>query len=112
MFNTSVANLTAQHAGGRPYGGESPADRVARRRGQFLDAGLELFGTDGYRATTVRGLCKQAKVTDRYFYESFSGTEDLLAAVYQTCMGRVQQRVVTALASVRDEDDIAHLAAI
>jgi AcrR family transcriptional regulator len=57
-----------ERVSGRSYGGESANDRLARRRRQLLDAGLELFGTTGYRATTVRQLCREARVSDRYFY--------------------------------------------
>lgn len=67
----------------RNYGGETPELRAARRRSQFIEAGKVLFGTVGYRKTTVRALCKQAELTDRYFYESFATTEDLLVAVYE-----------------------------
>ena len=83
---------------GRAYAGESQAERVARRRQQFLDAGLQVFGTTGYRTDTVRLLCRQAELTDRYFYESFASTEDLLVAVYEREFDHLQQVVVAALA--------------
>jgi len=82
---------------GRIYGGESLSDRVARRRQLFLDAGLQVFGTTGYRGATVRMLCKQAGLTDRYFYESFENTEELLMAVYLQCMDRLQGAVLEAV---------------
>ena len=41
---------------GRAYAGESLAERRARRRLSFLDAGLQVFGTTGYRTATVRQL--------------------------------------------------------
>ena len=82
---------------GRTYGGESASDRAGRRRRQLLDAGLELFGTAGYRATTVRLLCREAKVSDRYFYEQFDSTEDLLVAVYDECTARLEAAALTAL---------------
>lgn len=82
---------------GRLYGGESAAERLARQRRQFMDAGLELFGTIGYRATTVRLLCKQSGLIDRYFYKNFSDTEALLAAVYKESMDDIQARVIAAL---------------
>jgi AcrR family transcriptional regulator len=85
------------HAQGRPYGGENLAERVARRREQFMDAGLQIFGTTGYRSATVRMLCKQAELTDRYFYESFDTTEDLLVAVYQQQFDLLQQAVMQQL---------------
>ena len=82
---------------GRIYGGESAEERLARQRRQFLDAGLELFGTVGYRATTVRMLCKQAGLTDRYFYKTFTDTEDLLAAVYTESLDQIQTEVIAAI---------------
>lgn len=82
---------------GRIYGGESLGDRMARRRQLFLEAGLQIFGTTGYRSATVRMLCKQAGLTDRYFYESFDNTEDLLMAVYLQCMDQLQGAVLEAV---------------
>ncbi len=82
---------------GRLYGGESLSERTARRRQQFLDAGLQVFGTTGYRTATVRQLCRQAELTDRYFYESFEHTEDLLMAVYRQQFDKIQQTIVAAL---------------
>ena len=92
---------------GRTYGGESATDRLARRRRQLLDAGLELFGTAGYRATTVRQLCREAKVSDRYFYEQFDSTEDLLLAVYDECTARLEEAALdraSATAAARSRD--------
>ena len=84
---------------GRAYAGESAEERLARQRRQFLDAGLELFGTVGYRGATVRALCKQAGLTDRYFYRNFRDTEDLLVAVYAEAMDQVQLTVMEAVAA-------------
>ena len=82
---------------GRLYGGETSAERLARQRQQFMDAGLELFGTVGYRATSVRLLCKQAQLTDRYFYKNFKDTEDLLAAVYSESVDQLQTTFMQAM---------------
>ena len=68
----------------RSYGGLTLEDRVAARRARFIEAGIELFGTQGFRGATVRGICAAAGLTDRYFYESFATLEDLLAEVYRT----------------------------
>ncbi|MBJ7472680.1 MAG: TetR/AcrR family transcriptional regulator [Solirubrobacteraceae bacterium] len=95
----------------RPYGGVSHEQRKERRRQQFLDAGLELFGTIGYRQTTVRVLAKQAGATDRYFYESFANMEDLLVAVYGACMDRVQRAVLASLEALPPRCDEAQLIA-
>lgn len=89
----------------RAYGGESHEQRVQKRREQFIAAGKHLFGTLGYRRTTVRGLCKAAGLTDRYFYESFATTEDLLVAVYEQLVGDMQLAIVAALAQAEADPD-------
>lgn len=63
-----------------------------------MAAGLELFGTVGYRATTVRMLCRQAGLIDRYFYKTFTDTEDLLKAIYGQSMDDIQAAVMQAIA--------------
>ncbi|HEX5371586.1 MAG TPA: TetR/AcrR family transcriptional regulator [Aquabacterium sp.] len=99
--------LASAPAPGRPYAGESLAERTARRRHQFLDAGLQMFGTTGYRSATVRQLCKQAELTDRYFYESFDSMEDLLVAVYEREFDQLQLAVMTALQSKAEQPDLS-----
>ena len=66
----------------RPYGGVSANERIATRRTRLLEAGLELFGTDGYLASGVKDVCREAGLTDRYFYESFRDTRELFIAVF------------------------------
>lgn len=106
MSNISMDNSASKHdTAGRVYGGEKLADRTARRRQQFLDAGLQIFGTTGYRTATVRKLCKQAELTDRYFYESFENLEDLLIAVYRQQFDQLQQTVLAHLMSATQEGD-------
>lgn len=83
---------------GRAYGGRSAEQRRAARREKFIQAGLEVFGRQGYRAGTVRVLCKKAGLTDRYFYESFASTEDLLKAVYEQQSRMLYQRLMGAVA--------------
>jgi len=73
-------------AEGRQYAGVSLKARTKQRKEQFLQAGLNLFGTTGFRKCTVRSLCKEANLTDRYFYQSFGSLEALLTAVYERCM--------------------------
>ncbi len=47
---------------GRVWGGMTPAEREERRREQFLEAGLEVFGTRGWAGTTVRDVCRAARL--------------------------------------------------
>ncbi len=74
--------------------------RTGRRRQAFLDAALEVFGTVGYRKATVKSLCKQAQLADRYFYESFETTEDLLVAAYEDQVRVLRGEVLAAFVSV------------
>lgn len=90
---------------GRTYGGESPEVRARRRYQAFLEAGLELFGTVGYRATTMRKLCKTAGLTDRYFYAAFASMEDLLVAVYEKQVAEIQQQILSAVLAAQPKGD-------
>ena len=89
---------TATPAPARPYGGLAMAERVAARRARFIEAGVELFGTQGFRGATVRGVCAAAGLTDRYFYESFASLEALLVEVFETLMGGFGAKLAQAAA--------------
>lgn len=73
----------------RPYRGIDPADRLAARRNRLLAAGLDLLGADESCAAelTVRGICRQAGVTARYFYESFADKDEFVSAVFDWVVG-------------------------
>jgi len=90
---------------GRTYGGLSPQQRKAQRRKQFLQAGLELYGTVGFRPTTVRSLCKEARLTDRYFYECCGSLENLLMDVYEQCMTQLTRKILTAISEAYASGD-------
>jgi len=77
----------------RAYGGVALEERIAARRARFIEAGIELFGTQGFRGATVRGICAAAGLTDRYFYESFASLEALLAQVYRKLTGDFATRL-------------------
>jgi AcrR family transcriptional regulator len=80
------------------YRGVPADERRAERRERLLDAGLEILGTQGWQATTVRGICEHAKLNPRYFYESFSGLDELLVAVFDRISGEAMEAVVEAIA--------------
>jgi AcrR family transcriptional regulator len=90
---------------GRRYAGVNKAERAEKRREAFLAAGLEVFGREGYRAGTVRRLCRAAGYTDRYFYESFASTEALLMAVYSRSTNAMYEQVRQSVErAVQDRD--------
>ncbi|WP_174184977.1 TetR/AcrR family transcriptional regulator [Nocardia barduliensis] len=65
----------------RTYGGVSAAERSAGRRVRLLAAATALWGESGIASVTVRGVCKAAGLTPRYFYEHFANSDELLVAV-------------------------------
>ena len=95
---------------GRLYGGESSEDRILRRKQQILDAGLQLFGTVGYKAASVRALCREAKLTARYFYESFASVEEVLIEVYRRESVTLAERLTLAVGEVRPGEPVGDIA--
>ncbi|KAB2389935.1 TetR/AcrR family transcriptional regulator [Actinomadura montaniterrae] len=83
----------------RPYGGVPADQRRARRRTALLAAGLQLLGTQGLAATTVRKVCAEAGLNDRYFYESFPDRDALLLAVVDD---QVDQGTAVILSAARE----------
>lgn len=78
---------------GRTYRGEDVESRVTKRRAALIEAGLELFGTAGYRASSVKDVCEHVGLTERYFYESFANREDLLGVVFETLVLDLDSRL-------------------
>ncbi|WP_068269524.1 TetR/AcrR family transcriptional regulator [Aldersonia kunmingensis] len=97
-------------AGTGTYRGASAEERRDQRRRRLLDAGLDMIATQGWAATTVRGVCEQAKVGPRFFYESFDDLDALAAAVHdeivQSALGHAMEAVLAA-----DDDPRAKLTA-
>ncbi|MEB3070765.1 TetR/AcrR family transcriptional regulator [[Mycobacterium] vasticus] len=79
-----VSMVTANTSGPRPYGGVDAADRQASRRARLLAAGLDMLGAEPAEIAevTVRGICREAGLTARYFYESFADKDELVSAVF------------------------------
>ena len=66
------------------YRGQSAEERSAERRARLLEATLEVWGSlDGPPVTMTR-ICQQAGLTERYFYEQFTGLEAALTAVLES----------------------------
>lgn len=91
------------------WAGTTLADRRAERVRRLLEAGLDLLGTEGSAAVTVRSVCRAAQLTDRYFYENFVDREALLLAVYDEVAAEAEQTLARAAAEA-GADDPAKLA--
>ncbi len=99
-------------SGARHYGGMSGADRIAERRRRFVAAGLELMGTRGIAATTLRGVAEEAGLAARYFAESFPTIEDLHLAVFDTIVDEVEERGLAAIAATEGDQRARSRAAL
>ena len=89
----------------RPYRGVEAADRLADRRSRLLEAGLDiLVSKTDPSELTVRGICKQAGVTARYFYESFADKDELVAAVYDWVIAEIAGSTQAAVAAAPSGD--------
>lgn len=99
-------------AAGRTWAGTTLTDRRATRRGQLLDAGLELLGTGGSGAVSVRAVCRQARLTERYFYENFADRDELILAVYERVVAEAHQALVDAVTASPAEPESRAEAAV
>jgi AcrR family transcriptional regulator len=94
--------MTGTRAPRRHYGGRSDAQRRAERHERLMEAGLELFGSEGYTATSIERLCATASVSTRNFYEEFPGREALLIALHERITQKALQNAVEALIGFED----------
>jgi AcrR family transcriptional regulator len=65
-------------------------------RQALLRAARELFGDQGYAATSLDEITNAAKVTKGALYHHFDGKQDLFATVYEQVKREVSERAATA----------------
>ncbi len=92
----------------RLYRGTDDVARKQERRAKLIQAGIQTFGTQGYANTKVKDVCVAAKLTERYFYESFDDREALLGAVYDVSA----ESMGVAFAAAAAEGDASGLAVL
>jgi AcrR family transcriptional regulator len=71
-------------------------DRPVLRRDQLIAAGVKLLGSEGGPALTVRAVCREAGLTERYFYESFADRDEFVRAVYDDVCTRAMSTLNSA----------------
>lgn len=87
----------------RAYAGISAEERRAQRRAAFLAAALEIAGTRGFAKLTVRALCGEAGLTERYFYENFADMDALVDAVFDGMVTELSAQILDRVAAAPDE---------
>src|SRR6185312_17306359 len=80
----------------RPYRGIPQDERRAQRRSQLIGAAVAVYGERGYRQSTVKAVCEAAGLTERYFYESFANSEELLIASFNAVTYSVLEEIKAA----------------
>jgi len=88
----------------RPFRGVSAVERQRTRRVQLVDAGYEVFGTNGIAGTTVQQICDEAGLIKRYFYESFASMDELVAAVFDHAVDRLSAEALPSVAELGWDD--------
>ncbi|MGU7784745.1 TetR/AcrR family transcriptional regulator [Burkholderia sp. PU8-34] len=99
MSNSAMEKALETDKRGRAYGGVAPEVRAAERRDALIRAATRVFGTVGFRKATVRSICQEAKLNDRYFYAAFDSTDDLLRCTYLHHAEQLHDAVAQAVAA-------------
>jgi AcrR family transcriptional regulator len=86
-------------------GGSTLEDRAAARRAALIEAGVDLLGTEGAAGVTVRAVCRGAKLTERFFFESFDGRDALLRAVHAQVAGEAREAIAAAVVKTAPSGD-------
>jgi AcrR family transcriptional regulator len=89
----------------RSFRGVSAEQRRAERRERLLEAALDLIGEGGWGSATMTAICNRARLTERYFYESFADREQL----YLALMDELAEETALLVLGAVDEapDDLA-----
>lgn len=106
-MSSSTKTPPATVPAARRYAGASAQERVVQRRERLLEAALDVFGREGYRGATMRLICAQARLTERYFYESFATVDEVYATVHRRLSAEVSQRILSQVLAAPADDPVA-----
>ncbi|RZJ22114.1 MAG: TetR/AcrR family transcriptional regulator [Acinetobacter sp.] len=81
----------------RQFKGLSLTERKQARREKLIEAGIEAYGSQGFFAVTVKDICNEAKLTERYFYESFKKSDELFQTIFLKLIDQLQHNVMQAI---------------
>lgn len=95
-----VTKQTVRVSNGRRYRGESHETRAKDRKEKLLIAALDVIGTEGFKAATVRKVCGKAGLTERYYYEAFGNAHGMLQQVYEQQINRLAATLYSAITMV------------
>ncbi len=87
----------------RRYGGLSAQERVHQRREKLLSAAVQVFGTLGLRKATIRDICHEARLAERYFAEHFHSAADAYEAAFKQLSQQALAATSSAMATAKLE---------
>lgn len=104
--STPSADSPKALASKRRYAGASAQERQDQRRARLIEAAYDVFGTEGYANATMRLVCAKARLTERYFYESFNSLYDLFVVVHRRVSAQCGARIEASRTGVSDADPL------
>ncbi|MEV6223838.1 MarR family transcriptional regulator [Nocardia fluminea] len=90
------------------YGGDNAEERTERRRLALIDAALAVSAEESRKRLTVDRVCQRAKLSKRYFYESFADVDALTEAVFEHVAAGVIDALSTGDADHSDVAEFVH----
>lgn len=76
----------------------------ARHRREILDAAERIFARNGYHATTVEAVAKEAEFAVGTLYKFFKGKEDIYTHVVESFFRDFKQQFETSVTSIEDPE--------
>jgi AcrR family transcriptional regulator len=95
----------------RAYRGVPAGQRREERRARLLETALDCLHADGLAGVSVRSICARARLTPRYFYESFADLDELLCATVDAVADEIAARSLAARAAAPADDTGAQIRA-
>jgi AcrR family transcriptional regulator len=75
---------------------------IQKRRRQIVDAATELFATEGYYPTTIKGIAKRAGISAGLVYQYVREKEDVLLLVLLDVIDAYAREIPKALDGIED----------
>jgi AcrR family transcriptional regulator len=78
------------------WGGRTTLERRTERRERMIAAAISIWSEEGWAAVSMRRICAQTSLNDRYFYDEFVDRDGLLVAVWEQIQDDVLGAVTAA----------------
>jgi AcrR family transcriptional regulator len=91
----------------RPAARRTQAQRTAATRARLLEAGRQLFATDGYAAIPTQAIVDAAGVTRGALYHQFGDKSGLFAEVYEEVERDLVTRISARILAAEPVDQLA-----